>query len=291
LGQHLARIEDDAAQALTGARSELQALTKSREWEAAKTAADLAGIVDPSPTSDAVSLGMSLVEGDWVGAALSGVSFVPYLGDAVAKPIKAVRATRTIAAIERRAAALVQQINHLSSNAAKLARHRQAAAAERARRKAEAAERYAEQLKCKTCPQTANRFGTQLPTTGRWQGERGHSRWTSDDGSVSLNYSEGFPDFRSSIPPSLHPAGGGQVEIPMTGANSDFTAARNAMREKLDDPSWPGGRGLAPEGYTWHHTEDGVTMQLVKRSAHDKALSGAAHTGGASVVSGAGSQF
>jgi hypothetical protein len=77
----------------------------------------------------------------------------------------------------------------------------------------------------------------------------------------------------------------------MTGANSDFTAARNAMREKLDDPSWPGGRGLAPEGCTWHHTEDGVTMQLVKRSVHDKALSGAAHTGGASVVSGAGSQF
>ena len=286
MGQYLKRIEDATEAQLAKAEKSLADLTKSKEWQATKTAADVAGIADPTPTSDAISLGMSLAEGDWVGAFLSGVSFVPYLGDAVAKPVKIVRATKTIAGIERRAAALAKQIAHYKSQAARFAQRKMAAAAERARRAKEAGERMAQAKKCKTCPKPSNPYGTQLPTTGSWKGDAGNSRWTSDDGSVSLDYKQGYPDFTTSNPPSLYDKGGGRVEIEMAGDNSDMKAARDAMRQKLGDPKWPGHPGNAPEGYTWHHTEDGATMQLLRKDVHDKAQSGAAHIGGESIVSG-----
>jgi hypothetical protein len=231
VGQHLDRIDADTNRALQRAEGDLAALSNSKEWQAAKTAADVAGIVDPTPTSDAISLGMSVAEGDWVGAFLSGVSFIPYLGDAVAKPVKVARATKAIAAIERRAAALAKQIAHYKSVANRIARRKMAAAAERARRAKEAAARYADDLKCAKCPKSGNRFGTQLPATGKWKGEKGNSRWTSDDGSVSIEYKEGYPDFSTSQPSSLHPAGGGKVEIEMKGDDTDFTAARETLHK------------------------------------------------------------
>jgi hypothetical protein len=292
MGQHLQRIDDDTAKELRRTERELGGLTKSKEWQAAKTAADLAGIADPTPTADTVSLVMSVAEGDWVGAFLSGVSFIPYAGDAVAKPIKLARTIKTIAKIEQRAAALAKQIAHYKSLAGQFARRKMAAAGERARRAKEAGERYAAAMKCKTCPKPSNRFGTQLPTTGSWKNkkglpdERGHSRWSSEDGSVSVEYKEGYPDFTTSKPPSIYPKGDGKIEIEMKGDESDFITARDAMRDKLGDPNWPGKGLTAPEGYTWHHTEDGVTMQLVRSDVHDKARSGAAHMGGESIVSG-----
>lgn len=287
MGQYLQRIENDTATQLSRAEQRLQELTRSKEWEAAKTTADLAGIVDPTPASDAVSFGMSVAEGDWVGAFLSGVSFVPYLGDTVAKPIKIVRAAKTVAAIEREAAALAKQIAHFKNAGTRIAQRKMAAAAERARRAKEAGERYAAAAKCARCPKPSNRFGTHLPSTGSWKGEAGNSRWVSDDKPpVSVDYREGYPDFSTSEPHSIYPRGGGSVEIEMKGNDTDFRAARDAMRQKLGDPKWPGGRELAPDGYTWHHNEDGATMQLVRKSVHDKAESGAAHVGGESIVSG-----
>lgn len=286
MGEYLKRVEGDTAESLKGAEKELAELTKSKEWETTKTAADLAGIVDPTPTSDAVSLGMSVAEGDWVGAFLSGVSFVPYLGDAVAKPVKIARATKTIATIEKKAAALAKTIAHYKSAAARIAQRKMAAAAERARRAKEATEQYAKNMKCATCPKP-KQYGTQLPSTGTWKGEKGNSRWTSDDKPpVEVDYKEGYPDFSTSNPPSIYPKGDGKVEIEMKGDNSDFSTAKKAMQDKLGDPTWPGSKGNAPEGYTWHHSEDGATMQLVSTNVHNKAESGAAHIGGESIVSG-----
>ncbi|MCL7421748.1 MAG: HNH endonuclease [Methylobacter sp.] len=299
MGQYLNRIEDDTATSLKKAETELAELTQSKEWQTTKTAADIAGIADPSPTADTVSLGMSVAEGDWLGAFLSGVSFVPYLGDAVAKPVKIIRTTKTIENIEKRAAALAKTIDHYKSAATRISQRKMAAAAERARRAKEATEKYAKRMKCTTCPKP-KQYGTQLPAPGKgkWTdakgnpGERGNSRWTSDDGSVSLDYKEGYPDFSTSNPPSVYPKGDGKVEIEMQGNDTDFLAARDAMRDKLDDPTWPGGRNRrTPEGYTWHHNEDGTTMQLVRTEVHDKAVSGAAHSGGASIVSGKDTQF
>ena len=296
MGQYLNQIDADTKQALKRAEDELAGLTGSKEWQAAKLTADITGIGDPTPASDGISLSMSVAEGDWLGAFLSGVSFIPYAGDAFAKPMKMARATKTIAKIESKAAALAKQVAHYKSQAKPIARRKVAAAKERARRAKEAATRYVDDLKCGHCKKSGNTFGTQTPATGRWGpnggGAKGNSRWTSDDGSVSLDYKEGYPDFSTSKPPSLHTDGGGKVEIAMEGNSKDFTAARNAMREKIDDPKWPGVKGKkAPNGYTWHHKEDGTTMELVRTDVHDKAVSGAAHTGGASIVSGKDSEF
>ena len=35
-----------------------------------------------------------------------------------------------------------------------------------------------------------------------------------------------------------------------------------------------------PDGFTWHHVEDGITMQLVPTDLHDVVK----HTGGAAVI-------
>lgn len=65
---------------------------------------DIAGLFDPTPISDGANALISIGRGDWLGAALSAVSIVPYVGDAaklgklgkyaqtVAKAIDAARA-------------------------------------------------------------------------------------------------------------------------------------------------------------------------------------------------------
>ena len=68
------------------AEAEMAAIEREIAWEAAKAGVDAAGLLDPTPTSDLISAGMSISEGDFWGAGLSIVSAVPYLGDAIAKP-------------------------------------------------------------------------------------------------------------------------------------------------------------------------------------------------------------
>jgi hypothetical protein len=96
MGEYLKRIDDDTAKAMSKAEADLARLTKTKEWEAAKTAADLAGIVDPSPAADSISIAMSIAEKDWVGAFLSGVCYIPYAGDALAKPVKLIRTANAL---------------------------------------------------------------------------------------------------------------------------------------------------------------------------------------------------
>jgi len=57
---------------------------------------DLAGIVDPTGTTDAASGLMSLARGRWLDAAISGVSLLPYIGD-LAKLGKLPRYAKSIA--------------------------------------------------------------------------------------------------------------------------------------------------------------------------------------------------
>lgn len=49
--------------------------------------------------------------------------------------------------------------------------------------------------------------------------------------------------------------------------------------EQLEDIK----EGRTPSGYVWHHNEEPGKMQLVKREDHDRAIGGAAHTGGSSL--------
>jgi hypothetical protein len=99
---------------LTAATEALAKVDADLAWQATGVAADIAGTIDPTPVSDLVSAGVSVRNGDLWGAALSTVSMVPYLGDAVAKPVKAVRATKAIAGLTEKAAALRKTIADLT---------------------------------------------------------------------------------------------------------------------------------------------------------------------------------
>jgi hypothetical protein len=97
----------DAQIALAKANKELA-------FELAQTAADIAGIVDPTPISDGISAAMSLAKGDYVGAGLSIVSMIPYLGDTIGKPIKAARNGKKILKLRKEIAELIQIIEKFS---------------------------------------------------------------------------------------------------------------------------------------------------------------------------------
>jgi len=81
---------------------------------------------------------------------------------------------------------------------------------------------------------------------------------------------DGYPDFLE----FAYEVGGktGDVRIKLTGSRGkDFTAADEAMRNKIKDPSWK-----RPKDYTWHHHQQLGRMILVKTDVH-MAIK---HTGG-----------
>jgi hypothetical protein len=98
---------------LTDATTALAKADKDLKLEMAGAAADAAGIIDPSPASDIVGAGISIARGDYWGTALSTASMVPYVGDLLAKPAKAVRATKAIAGLEKKVAALTKTVTDL----------------------------------------------------------------------------------------------------------------------------------------------------------------------------------
>jgi hypothetical protein len=84
-------------------------------WEAAGTAADVAGMIDPTPISDAVGAGIAIRNGDFLGAGLNVVGMIPYLGDAVAKPIKATRVAKRVLALKEKATLLTKELADLNA--------------------------------------------------------------------------------------------------------------------------------------------------------------------------------
>jgi hypothetical protein len=99
-GAHIAAKADDVIRSL---ERQLDAIQSETATEIAKTVVDLAGLVDPTPISDAVGAVLSLKDGDLLGAGLSVFSMVPYLGDAVGKPAKAAKSARKLAALKAKA--------------------------------------------------------------------------------------------------------------------------------------------------------------------------------------------
>jgi hypothetical protein len=281
--QQLDKVPDKQVTAL---EDKLKSLTQSKEWEIAQGAVDAAGIVDPTPISDGISAVMSLAKGDWVGAGLSAVSMIPYLGDAVAKTAKGARAIKKLKELAESIKTTAKALE--DARAARNIANRKAAAkaAQDARKEAANA--------CKKCDPEVQKFGTQLPTRGTWDppGSRGDGKWTSEGGDYKVEYKNGYPDFSTATGKDGLPITIDSVEIPAMKGNtgSDMTAARDAMRIKENKPDWPGPgiKATEPPGYVWHHKEDGATMELLPVDLHNKSMSaggsGAAHTGGASIV-------
>ncbi|MCF6253008.1 MAG: HNH endonuclease [Methylococcaceae bacterium] len=268
MAAELKRAEKNPSSQLNNANKKLDGLNNELKLDLAQAALDVAGIADPTPISDGLSGLMSLARGDFIGAGLSLVSMVPYAGDALAKTTKGARLTAKIAKLEK---------NIVSAIAAtKAAKASIASKAIREARSAAAKVKLAIKRKtCTTCSIASNPFGTRLPGDGNWiNGTKGNGDWMPDlsssrtkeinkiTGGKPVKFKNGYPDFSDYSEKT--------VKIDMRGNHgSDFTQANKAA-----------GYNGTPKGMTWHHHQDGITMQLVPKKLHNEVP----HTGGVSIV-------
>lgn len=275
MGAHL-----NADPAIKGAESNLSKLQDALTSDLAQAAVDVAGIVDPTPISDAIGAGMSLAKGDLIGAGLSLVSMIPYAGDALAKTAKGARLAKRLAHLRKAINAATANLNK-----AREAAKARAAASVRARRASDGAAKAAQKKVCKDCPEgtkpanpDANRFGSRLPKDGTWSGEKGNSAWTPDPstprgkeildatGGKPIQFKDGYPDFSSYSQKTV------SIDNMKGDYDMDFRAAN--MKAGFGDTK------VNPEGMTWHHHEDGKTMMLVPQKINNNVP----HTGGGSIV-------
>ncbi len=97
---------------------------------------------------------------------------------------------------------------------------------------------------------------------------------------TSVSYPNGYPDFTPFMHPNVKPV---KIEVHSPKNNpKDFENANKAARLTKDtDPPIIDIR-KPPDGYTWHHHEDGKTMMLVDEDIHREFR----HIGGQSKVNG-----
>lgn len=266
-------------------QKDTKAAASDLEWEMAQSAVDLAGLVDPTPISDGIGAVMSAARGDWFGAGMSLVSMIPYAGDAIGKTAKGAKALARVARLRTRIADNVIRGRQIVANALK-----KDAAAIRAKRAAEKAAKIEDSV-VSGCKVGGNRFGTQSPKEGWVKGERGDGTW--DPAKSGLNpdriediesvtkgkpiaWKDGNPDFSDYTYKANGVEGKVEIQLSPTGdRDADFKAARSAMAEQLGSKEFK-----EPKGWTWHHKEDGTTMELVPSDLHNNVP----HSGGVSVA-------
>jgi hypothetical protein len=257
----------------------------------AQSAVDAAGLIDPTPISDGIGALMSAARGDWFGAGMSLVSMIPYAGDAVGKTAKGAKLMARVATLRKRIANNVVRGREIVANALK-----KDAAAIRAKRAAQKAEKIEDGI-VSGCPVGGNRFGTQSPKKG-WSNpnERGNSDWNPAESGLAkekvediesvtkgkpVAFKDGNPDFSEYTYKAKGADGSAvdakvEIELSPTGnREADFSKAREAMAEKLGQDKF-----YEPPDYTWHHKEDGTTMELVPTDLHRNVP----HSGGVSVA-------
>jgi DNase/tRNase domain of colicin-like bacteriocin len=291
------------------AQADLDRLESAYQELAVDTGLAAAGWAPPpwGTAADIASLGKSLFKRDWGGAVWDGIGLIPIAGDA-AKAGKLGRKAKAIeAAINAARIKLVRQAAH------RMAARRAAAKDYWRKVIAEGRKRFDEAIKsCSTQACKEKKVGligehykkTPVggPGKGRWEGGiRGDGRFTPDpasslgkelkkfSGNPALNpsgrtldsipYKDGHPDYSDFVVP----AGAGkkaQVEIIQAGNHTgDFTAANDALKQATGKTKLQLEKVLGTK-LTWHHKEDGVTMQLVPERVHG-ATAGSGHTGGA----------
>jgi hypothetical protein len=92
-------------------QKELHALESQTAKEITKMAVDVAGIVDPTPISDAVGAVLCLKDGDVLGAGLSILSMIPFVGDSLGKPSKAAKSSKSLATLREKTHKIRETIN------------------------------------------------------------------------------------------------------------------------------------------------------------------------------------
>lgn len=265
--------------------------------EYASLTADVAGIVDPTFFCDAVGGGLSLAQGDLLGAGLSVVSVIPVLGDAVAKPLKiAKRAPKTAKLIEallRRGDNLAKAGKDVLEQTFKLPQV--AAARQKALARVQQAMLDARNKVpgCKDCAKLVDVDGTrrmlQLPSSGgTWKTLDGAAP-ASGTGVFRFDAPKKLPDLRIVREIPFHKGApnfdefvqGGKHDLwVVTGdAATDARALKKQMRETVD-PNWT---PPAKDDYVLHHFEYGK-VGYVPSVLHNREITGAAHTGGNSMI-------
>ncbi|GAB7263297.1 hypothetical protein DZS_17760 [Dickeya ananatis] len=243
--------------------------------------------------ADVVSLGRSLFKGDWGGAALDALGFIPILGDGAKAGKIAAKVEKVTAALSKAKAALNTKVFATTRENAK--KYWKELIAKRKQEKLDK-----ELGKCTTeeCKKLAKeKFEKdksmdpgRLPSSekGSWVGpdgkpcppgtgmykpdpEKNKSLYEAVQrhGKEGVPFKDGHPDF-SGFPPLKDgkPIGDGgkpyQVEIDMSGVRTrDFAASRSAYGEKYGEKF-----NMEYERVgTWHHEPDGVTMTLVDKKS------------------------
>lgn len=274
----------------------MEAASNMSPLDKADLITSVTGIFDPTPVSDGAGLAIALANGDPLGAALSAVSLVPYLGDAVAKPVKIARkAPKVAGAIE----AMFKAGDNLASAGkaalkdAGLSLEQVAAARKKALESVQQAMLDAKNrvANCEACL-LKNAKGEskqlQMPRNGANGSWAGGVRPADGNGVFKFNETKVLPDgrevkeieFRNGAPNFDDYVEGGKHDLwQVTGdVDKDERQLKELMRET--NPDWQPPRS---KDYTLHHFEDG-TVGYVPQVLHDKASGGVGHTGGASMT-------
>jgi hypothetical protein len=102
--------------------------------------------------------------------------------------------------------------------------------------------------------ETVEKVGGRWPINAKWAG-RVHN---------GIPFSvKGFPDFSKFA----------METVQLEGLTGKYAVDEAMALEKL-------GMKATPDGYVWHHVEDGKTMQMITQETHNSAR----HTGGAAVI-------
>lgn len=94
--------EQQAVRQAEEAQREIEYCQRELKELGLQTALDAAGIIDPTPTSDLLSAANSIRRKDYIGAGLTLLGIVPYLGDAVGKTAKGALIASRVARLKAR---------------------------------------------------------------------------------------------------------------------------------------------------------------------------------------------
>lgn len=269
--------------------------------EYATLSADIVGIFDPTPASDAVGAVLSAAQGDILGVGFSLLGMIPYVGDLGKLGKIAKVAPRTAKALEA-------MLKH-GDNLAKLGKEgleqafklREVAAARKAAMDRVKQAMLDARLKTPNCEDCAKLVDESTGVKRQLQLPRdapGKGKWNPPDG-----YLSGTGRFEFDSPKTL-PDGTTQVSgIDYIDGQPDFSkyahanqkynlwevtgdvATDEAALKRLMGDGWspPPTRPADATTYVLHHAGDGSVM-YVPRVLHDKALGGVGHTGGNSML-------
>lgn len=94
--------EQEAIRQAEEARREIEHCQRELKELGLQTALDAAGVIDPTPTSDLLSAANSIRRKDYIGAGLTLLGVVPYLGDAIGKSAKGALIASRVAKLKSR---------------------------------------------------------------------------------------------------------------------------------------------------------------------------------------------